>query len=808
MLISIPSSLLALGLAALVCLGGWVVILQRTLQTERSKRAEKETSDERLRTILDASPVVLFVWEAREGWPVQFVSNNIELFGYTTEQMYSGEFTFADLIHPDDLERVTGEVARHSHEHVDDFIQEYRLLTREKQVRWVYDRSIIVRDAQGHEVSYQGILLDITEKREAELQLQQSQQLYKSMFENTGTGTVLSEADTILSKVNTTFARMVGYGKEEIEAQMSWKEFITPEYQEKMDAYHHARRSDPDSAPTQWECDLVSRDGTIKPMLLKVSLIPGTTTSIGAFLDISDLKAAQNALKDSNRMLQLVLDTIPVHVFTKDLQHRYVWGNKAFGDYLGLDNLEALHGKLDEELGFTSSAVQFREYDQHVVTTGEPLLHYEEDFISIDGQHVWMITSKVPLKDEHGQITGLLGTFLDITDRKNKENEIRKLRNYLSSIINSMPSVLVGVDQEGLVTLWNRKAEQATGVGHEVAINQPLIDFFPEMTREMERIQRAIRERRVIKDPKIVRSLEFEKRFENITIYPLISNGEEGAVIRVDDVTDQVRLEEMMIQSEKMLSVGGLAAGMAHEINNPLAGIIQTAEVMSNRLMDVTGQSANARAAEQAGTSMKAIGSFMELRGIPRMLATIRDSGSRVAEVVENMLSFSRKSEDLVSSHALDELVDTTLELAATDYDLKKEYDFRKIEIKREFEDGLPLVHCERTKIQQVLLNILRNGAEAMQDNAGRHPRFIIRLYADALRKMVCVDIQDNGPGMDEKTRRRVFEPFFTTKPVGLGTGLGLSVSYFIITENHGGELEVRSRPGGGTTFTIRLPVH
>jgi signal transduction histidine kinase len=307
----------------------------------------------------------------------------------------------------------------------------------------------------------------------------------------------------------------------------------------------------------------------------------------------------------------------------------------------------------------------------------------------------------------------------------------------------------------------------------------------------------------VISLPKVPIKTKKETRFEAITISPLTANGVEGAVIRVDDVTEQVRLEEMMIQSEKMLSVGGLAAGMAHEINNPLAGMMQTAGVMAGRIGANFDIPANRKAAREAGTTVAAVARFMELRGIPRMLETINKSGRRVAEIVENMLSFARKSEAAVSTHDLGKLLDKTLELAVTDYDLKKKYDFKRIAIEKHYADPPVCAPCEGTKIQQVLLNILRNGAEAMGDTASA--RFILRTRREG--NTAVMEIEDNGPGMDEQTRKRVFEPFFTTKPVGVGTGLGLSVSYFIITENHGGEMDVKSNPGAGATFRVRLPM-
>ncbi len=394
-----------------------------------------------------------------------------------------------------------------------------------------------------------------------------------------------------------------------------------------------------------------------------------------------------------------------------------------------------------------------------------------------------------------------------ISQHKLDEEELRKLRNYLSNIINSMPSMLVAVDREGRVTQWNRQTEQVTGLNFKDAQTQPLAKVFPRLANEMENVRTSIQEGRVIKSPKISHKVAQEICYEDITIFPLVANGVEGAVIRVDNVTERVRMEEMMIQSEKMLSVGGLAAGMAHEINNPLAGMLQTAQVLSQRLMAGANIPANLKAAEAAGTTMEAIEQFMENRGIQRMIGAITESGQRVSEIVSNMLSFARKEDPVVSYDYLDKILDKTIALAATDYDLKKEYDFKQIEIIREYDDNLPAVPCQASKIQQVILNILTNGAQAMQDAGTPNAGFIIRTYGDSVKNMACIEIQDNGPGMDEKTRKKIFDPFFTTKPKGVGTGLGLSVSYFIITENHKGKMTVESCPGEGTKFMIQLPL-
>ena len=432
---------------------------------------------------------------------------------------------------------------------------------------------------------------------------------------------------------------------------------------------------------------------------------------------------------------------------------------------------------------------------------------FDQKFLRPDGSIGYYHSTFMGKYDRSGNMTSMKGTIIDITERKTRESELQQLRNFLVNIINSMPSMLVGVDAQGAITHWNSEAERVTKLSAQTVVGKSLDQAVPWLSAEMDRIRQAIGTRQEQVDAKRSRLENGKLVFEDLTIYPLIADDAQGAVIRIDDVTDQVRMEEMMIQSEKMLSVGGLAAGMAHEINNPLAGMIQTTRVMANRLAKDSQIPANLKAAQAAGTSMAAIGAFMDARGIYGMIDTILESGKRVANIVSNMLSFARKSDAQITSHDITDLIDKTLELAAADYDMKKKYDFKLIEIVKSYANNLLPVPCESAKIQQVLLNILRNGAEAMQSNQDRTPRFILRAYAEERSQMVCMEIEDNGPGMDEAVRKRVFEPFFTTKPVDVGTGLGLSVSYFIITDNHKGQMSVVSTPGKGTTFIIRLPM-
>jgi len=390
-----------------------------------------------------------------------------------------------------------------------------------------------------------------------------------------------------------------------------------------------------------------------------------------------------------------------------------------------------------------------------------------------------------------------------------RTNEADRLRELLQNIIDSMPSAILCTDRDGVITWCNATAERITNQKGLADRAHTLEDALPHIEASMETVRRVIESRLPQKLSKVRKSAQ--RGFDDVTVYPLSPGHESSAVIRIDDVTDRVAMEELMIQSEKMLSVGGLAAGMAHEINNPLAGIIQNVQVLRNRLDPKLPR--NQSVAADCETDMARIEAYVTKRGIRVMIEAISESGKRAAKIVENMLSFSRKGDSRMVPHNLADLLDRTLELAANDYDLRKRYDFRQIEVLRLYDSGMPAVPCEGSQVQQVFLNLLKNGAAAM---AGRNserielglepvtPRFVLRIEREGGHAVV--EIADNGPGMDEETRKRAFEPFFTTKGVGEGTGLGLSVSYFIITENHGGTMEIVSAPERGARFIIRLP--
>ena len=274
--------------------------------------------------------------------------------------------------------------------------------------------------------------------------------------------------------------------------------------------------------------------------------------------------------------------------------------------------------------------------------------------------------------------------------------------------------------------------------------------------------------------------------------------------VLIRDITERKRTQEILVQTEKMMAVGGLAAGMAHEINNPLGIILQGSQNIRRRLG--MGLAKNKTIASELGLDLAAIQHYLEKRSIYTYLDAIQKAGERAAKIVRTMLAFGRSSQGNAKAPCdLNELLEESLELAASDYDMKKNYDFRKVEIQRRY-GALPPVQCARTEIGQVFFNIIKNAAQAMAGADTTSPRITIATACKG--RKVMVTFEDNGPGISEATQNAIFEPFFTTKPVGEGTGLGLSVSYFIITTHHSGTIDVTSTPGQGARFTITLPVN
>lgn len=422
-------------------------------------------------------------------------------------------------------------------------------------------------------------------------------------------------------------------------------------------------------------------------------------------------------------------------------------------------------------------------------------------------------------RDEVGTLADYFNVFMErletyseslkteIADRKKAEEEIRKSEAKYRELVESANSIILRMTPSGKITFFNEFAQRFFGYSESEILGKLVTHtIVPESTSDG--LSTMIKPSRDREGLEYANQLRDGKRVYIAWTSRAIRDQEGGIKEYLcigTDITERVRMENMMVQTEKMMSLGGLAAGMAHEINNPLGGMLQSLQNVIRRMSP--GLPANQADANACGLRLEDIQCYLEKRDIYTFLENIRLSGERASHIVENMLNFSRRSESRKMPVDLPELLDRAVELAAHDYDLKKKFDFRHIQIVRNFDSTLAPVPCVDTEIEQVVLNLLRNAAQAMAVNEGQTdpPRITLHLYRE--NEWAVIKLSDNGPGIEDPQLKRIFEPFFTTKKVGVGTGLGLSVSYFIVTNNHNGSLSAESPLGQGACFTIRLPL-
>lgn len=450
----------------------------------------------------------------------------------------------------------------------------------------------------------------------------------------------------------------------------------------------------------------------------------------------------------------------------------------------------------------------FRRIQEVLASNGAKSYHAEFRMRTRDGRWKWILgRGNVIERDGEGKPLLLSGTHTDITERRLAEERLRQSEEKFSQLFRLSPDaiVLLNVDSGRLADV-NESFETISGYSREESLGKRLTEL--GVYRDP-----AVRDEiysRLNRDG-FLRDFEFEalRRDGSVVICAMTSqtlniDGVPHILAVLRDITQMKRLQDVMIQSEKMRSVGGMAAGIAHEINNPLGIILQASHNLLQRSRPDFPK--NIEAAREIGLDMELMARYMSARKLDVFIADIQEAATRAAGIIRRMLDFSRLAESGRSQCDLRTLIDHSLALARSDYDLKKFYDFKKIDLHVEVEDGLNTLACTETEIEQVFLNILRNAAQAMAEATPpiENPRIAVRAFGvgDRLR----IEIEDNGPGMEPEVSRRIFEPFFTTKPPGQGTGLGLSVSYFIITKSHGGSMEVDSVPGRGTCFRIDLP--
>jgi len=525
-------------------------------------------------------------------------------------------------------------------------------------------------------------------------------------------------------------------------------------------------------------------------------------------LQLKELKKTANSLQASEDKFSKAFFTSSDSISITSIDPGvFIELNKGFENIFGYKREEIL-GTSILDLGIWKNPEDRKKMVELLKSEGR-ILGFQAIGIRKSGEEfIGIISVEVIIVDD---TKCLLTTVRDITEEKKSEELLeRSERNYREIFNSGSDAILIQDFNTGEVQDVNNVMLKMYGYEKDEILHE-------EMGFGSSGVKPYTREFALQKIAEVKKrgSVVFEwqaKRKDGVFFWVEVSlkaseiNDRKIIIAIIRDISERKKLHQTLIQSEKMLSLGGLAAGMAHEINNPLAGILQNAQAVINRIEK--DSPANIETAERLGINLDAMRSFLVERKIINQLNHIHEAGKRASKIVSNMLSFARK-DDKKSSHNILNLLDETVEMAGSDYNLRKKYDFRSIRIIRSYRDERILVPCNPGHIQQVFFNILKNGAEAMFEKDSKDNKISAQFDLTVQKKKhrVRIEIKNNVTGIPFAQQSRIFEPFYTTKEVGVGTGLGLSVSYFIVCETHHGDLRVESDGESWANFIIELPV-
>jgi len=501
---------------------------------------------------------------------------------------------------------------------------------------------------------------------------------------------------------------------------------------------------------------------------------------------VAEQQRASDSLEHSHRILQLVMDTIPQRLFWKDRNYRYIGCNKAAAEDAGLDSPEDIVGKTDFELAWRQSAHIYRTDDEAVIAENRSKVGYEEPQVRDDGTELWLRTTKVPLRNEMGEVIGVFGSYEDITERKRAEQELRRSEERYRTLVEQASDGIFVTDQEGNFVDVNSSACAMVGYSRSELLSMHMRDLVrpediaeqPLRFPELRAGKHTVTERRLKrKDGELVPVEISAKMLPDGRIQGIARDISERK--RAEE--ERERLEAQLRQAQKMETVGQLAGGIAHDFNNLLTAIQGHAELLM----------------QDADVPERWIGDLEEIRKASR----------RGASLTQQLLAFSRRQV----------LVPRTLDLNAVVSDLENMLrrlvgPTLQLEIQRD--PDLGLVRADPSQVEQVVMNLVVNARDAMPRggsvvietrNAEFDAAFVETHPGAQPGSYVALCVRDGGRGMDAATLERAFEPFFTTKGPGEGSGLGLSMVYGIVKQS-GGYVWLSSEPGAGTECTVYLP--
>lgn len=557
--------------------------------------------------------------------------------------------------------------------------------------------------------------------------------------------------------------------------------------------------------------------GSARYLIFDVAPVINSQGEIIAAVETFEDETAQVRLEDNLRKLLRAVEQSPATIVITDVQGAIEYVNPKFVETTGYSVEEALGNNprilKSGELSPDAYASLWKSIQSGQEWRGE--FHNRRK----DGTLYWEYASISPLYDKNGVITNYLAVKEDITERKNVENQlamafeqVTEAKREWETTLDCLHDIIILADSAHCIRRCNRFFTEISGMDYSRLLGRNCFEMLGESGFTIVSLKGGKGE---LRHERSLRTYDLDLYEIHHPETGLVT----GTVFSLNDTTElrsltndlKQALEELehaqmqIFQQEKLASIGQLAAGVAHEINNPMGFINSNLGTLTKYIDRLTEYIAAAEQAMSAGSdNQEGRQQLQELRrrlkidhvldDARQLISESQDGAGRVRRIVQDLKSFSRVDQTECAYINMNEALDTTINIAWNEIKYVAG-------LEREFGE-VPEIRCHPQQINQVFLNLLVNSAHAMEE--GRQGLITVRSWSDG--DSMFVSVADNGRGIPEENLTKIFEPFFTTKEVGKGTGLGLSISYDIIRK-HGGEITVESRVGVGTTFTVRLPV-
>ncbi|GFE60577.1 PAS domain S-box protein [Geobacter sp. AOG2] len=652
------------------------------------------------------------------------------------------------------------------------------------------------------------MVLDVTERIKAVKALKESEKRFQTIFDENPLSIFLHEIETgEFVDVNHRCCELHGISKELAIGKRADELGIMSkaEFQRFNKIFIETGSID------QEEMACVDFKGNLVSMLISARAIEisGKQYGITMSQDITEKRRAEENLSRSEEKYRNIFENAPIGIFQSLPSGQFITVNTVYAHIFGYETAEDMIAGVPDIPHQLYAQPRQREKILRQLEVSDLVVCEELEAIRKDGSHFYANLYMRAMRNEQGKVEVLEGFLSDDTQRKLIKDELVDREERMRLYIERLPIACIVFDKDYTVQSWNPAAERTFGYSPEEAAGRKATELIvppsarPLVDQVWQRLPAGDLEatgtsENVTKDGRTILC-----EWTNTPLRD--AKGEVSGVISIaQDITEWKLAQEMMIQNEKMTMIGCLAAGLAHEINNPVGIVVQAIQIMERRLSPELV--VNTRVAEEVGVDLGMVRNYLERREIFNFITSMKEAGKRATKIIKNMLQFAHKSDSWNQLSNLPDVIEQAIEMSESDYDLRRKYDIRNVKIIRNYENNLPRILINITEIEQVLINLIKNSAQAMcEDDAVEDPTIRISVSRDG--ETLVIKLADNGPGMTNDVKKRIFEPFYTTKEVGVGTGLGLAVSYMLITNNHRGSIEVESSPGEGTCFTIKLPL-